>query len=196
MANSVSGDRGTFAEEAHESFTLPSRYYLDHDIHSQEIRKIFQTSWLYVGHVADLPDAGSYLTEELAGQPILVVRAKDGYIRAFYNVCQHRGHILLSGRGQLKARIVCPYHAWCYGFDGSLQTARLTENVPQFDIADFSLKPIQLSLVAGLIFINLNPEALTEDGDLADFEASILSHLPEMPRFTARHRFDFDIAAN
>lgn len=192
----VSGERGAFAEVAQESFTLPSRYYLDPDIHAQEIGKIFRRSWLYAGHVTDLPEAGSYMTEDLAGQPVLILRSKDGQIRAFFNVCQHRGHILLSGRGKLKARIICPYHAWCYGLDGSLATARMTGSVPGFDTADFSLKPIQLAVVAGLIFINLDPAATPEDGDLAEFEKSILDHLPEMPGYTANHRFDFDIAAN
>ena len=95
----VSGERGAFAEVAQESFTLPSRYYLDPDIHAQEIGKIFRRSWLYAGHVTDLPEAGSYMTENLAGQPVLILRSKGGQIRAFFNVCQHRGHILLSGRG-------------------------------------------------------------------------------------------------
>ncbi len=196
VADLVSGERGAFAEVAQESFTLPSRYYLEPEIHAQEIHKIFQRSWLYAGHVTDLPDEGSYLTEDLAGQPILIVRAKDGQIRAFFNVCQHRGHILLSGRGRLKGRIVCPYHAWCYGFDGTLLKARLTDNVSDFDTGDFRLKPIQLAVVAGLIFINLDPEATPKDGDLREFEASILDHLPEMPHYAARHRFEFDIAAN
>lgn len=192
----VSGEKGVFADVAHESFTLPSRFYVDPEIHAQEIRKIFQRSWLYAGHVMDLPEVGSYLTLELAGQPILILRSTDGEIRAFFNVCQHRGHILLSGRGQLKARIVCPYHAWCYSLDGSLFTARMTRAVPDFDKANFSLKPIQLALAAGLIFINLDPKATPEDGDLPQFERSILDHLPEMPSYAANHRFDFDIAAN
>jgi choline monooxygenase len=192
----VSGERGAFAEDAHRSFTLPSRYYVDPEIHALEIRRIFRRSWLYAGHVTDLPEVGSYLTEELAGQPVLIVRSADGDVRAFYNVCQHRGHILVSGRGQLKSRIVCPYHAWGYGLDGSLMTARMTGDVPDFDLADFSLKPIALATAAGLIFINLDPDATPEDGELAEFEQSILDHLSEMRRFTANHRFDFDIAAN
>ncbi len=72
----------------------------------------------------DLLDVGSYLTVDLSGQPILILRSKDGEVRAFFNVCQHRGDILVSGQGRLKTRIVCPYHAWCYGLDGSLLTAR------------------------------------------------------------------------
>jgi phenylpropionate dioxygenase-like ring-hydroxylating dioxygenase large terminal subunit len=190
-ADFVSGERGFVAEVAHESFTLPARYYVDQDIHAHEIRRIFHRSWLYAGHVMDLPDVGSYLTVDLSGQPILVLRSKDGEVRAFFNVCQHRGHILVSGQGRLKTRIVCPYHAWCYGLDGFLLTARLTENLSDFDIANFSLKPVKLAVVAGLIFINLDPEATPEGGELHEFEASILGHLPEMPSYTARHRFDF-----
>jgi len=195
-AGSVSGERGAFGEDARESYTLPSRYYLDPDIHDAEIRRIFLKSWLYAGHVSDLPEAGSYVTEELAGQPVLIMRCQAGDIRAFFNVCQHRGHILLAGQGRLKKRIVCPYHAWSYSLDGALHTARLTGDIAGFDKADFSLKPIRLALAAGLIFINFDPEATPEDGDLPEFEASILDHLPQMPDFAARRRFDFDIAAN
>jgi choline monooxygenase len=126
----------------------------------------------------------------------MIVRSKDGDLRAFFNVCQHRGHLLLSGRGRLKRRIVCPYHAWCYGLDGSLVAARKTEDVPDFNTTNFSLKPIQLAVVAGLIFINFDPRASPEDGELPEFEDSILGHLPDMPRFAASHRLDFDIAAN
>jgi len=107
----ISGERGSFSETAQHSYTLPSRYYLDQSIYELEMQKIFLRSWLYVGHVSDLPKTGSYLTETIAGQPIVVVHDQDGEIRVFFNVCQHRGHILLTGRGQIKNRIVCPYHA-------------------------------------------------------------------------------------
>jgi choline monooxygenase len=169
---------------------------VDPDIHEQEIREIFQRSWLYVGHISDLPEVGSYVTEELSGQPVLIVRGQDNELRAFFNVCQHRGHTLLSGRGQIKNRIVCPYHAWCYGLDGALKTARLTRDVPGFDMGDFGLKPIQHTLIAGMIFINFDPDATPEDGDLPGFEKTILGHLPDMPDYAANHRFDFDVAAN
>jgi len=194
--NSVTGEKGGFSEHAQNSFTLPSRYYTDEDIHQQELSKIFLRSWLYVGHISDLPDVGSYVTDEIAGQPILVLRAQDDKIQVFFNVCQHRGHLLLSGRGQTGNRIVCPYHAWCYGLDGALSTARLTRDVAGFDRANFGLKSIQHTIVAGMIFINFDPSATPEDGGLLEFEKTILSHLPEMSNFVAGHRFDFDIKAN
>jgi phenylpropionate dioxygenase-like ring-hydroxylating dioxygenase large terminal subunit len=193
---SVAGEKGNFTEVAHDSFTLPSRYYTDPDIHQQEIHNIFLRSWLYAGHITDLPETGDYFTQDLAGQPIMVVHGQDGELRAFFNVCQHRGHMLLSGKGQVKSRIVCPYHAWCYGLDGSLATARLTRDVPGFDKTEFGLKPIQHTVVAGLIFINFDSNATPEDGDLPDFEKTIIDHLPQMSEFAANHRFDFDVAAN
>ena len=144
----VEGERGFFVASAQQSFTLPSRYYLEPDILQQETQKIFLRSWLYVGHISDLPELGSYMTMELAGQPIVVILGQNKELRVFFNVCQHRGHILLDGRGQVKNRIVCPYHAWCYGLDGELKTARLTRDVPGFERADFGLKIVQHALVA------------------------------------------------
>ena len=87
VSSFVIGEKGAFSDCAQESFTLPSRYYTDSGIHDQEMSAIFQCSWLYVGHVSDLPDVGSYLTEEVAGQPILIVRSEDNALRAFFNVC-------------------------------------------------------------------------------------------------------------
>jgi choline monooxygenase len=193
---SISGNKGDFTDNAQHSYTLPSRYYVDPEIHQQELERIFERSWQYAGHVSDLPEIGSYLTTEIAGQPVLILRSSVEDIRAFYNVCQHRAHLLAKGRGKLKRQIVCPYHAWCYGFDGTLSAARLTDDVPDFQKAEFSLSQVNLTTAAGLIFINLNPVAKPEDGDLRSFEKSILDHLPSMAEFTAYHRVDFDIAAN
>lgn len=192
----VYGEKGNFANQAYESFTLPSRYYVDQDIYNQEIEKIFLHSWLYVGHVSDLPEVGSYVTDDLAGQPVVVVRTTENEVQAFFNVCQHRGHTLLVGRGKLNKRIVCPYHAWCYGLDGALLTARMTRDVPNFKNSDFGLKPIQHHIIAGLIFINFDPQVTPEAGELTEFGQTILDHLPRLPSYAANHQFDFDVAAN
>ena len=192
----VRGNRGEFAQEAQNSFTLPSRYYTDPQVLKDETRKIFQRSWLYFGHVTDLSEPGSYFTEELAGQPVLAIRGQDDEIRVFYNICQHRGHLLLEGRGVVNKRIVCPYHAWCFGLDGALEIARLTKDVPDFDRADFSLKAVPHAIVAGMIFINFDPEAKPEDGELGAFEETLLANLPDMPDYVASNRLGFDVAAN
>src|SRR5262245_44004102 len=101
--------------------TLPSRCYTDAAIYARELELIFRRCWQPVGHAADLADAGRYLTGRVAGQDIAVVRGRDGSLRAFFNVCQHRGHRLLRGKGELDDVITCPYHAWGYGLDGRLR---------------------------------------------------------------------------
>ncbi|MGH6934475.1 MAG: aromatic ring-hydroxylating oxygenase subunit alpha [Dongiaceae bacterium] len=190
------GERGAFSDDALSSWTLPSRYYTDAGIHGSELRKIFERSWCYVGHVTDIPSAGSYFTDEVAHQPIVVVRGRDDHVRAFYNVCQHRGHILLKGRGTLTTGITCPYHAWNYGLDGMLKNAPMTGDVAGFDKTEFPLRPVPLAIVAGLIFVNLDKLARPFEEEAPGFEGTIRESLPGMATFAAVDRLEFDIAAN
>jgi len=190
------GEAGLFVGEACHSWTLPSRYYHDEAIFAREMERIFRRSWCYVGHVSELPHPGSYVTDRVAGQPVVLVRGRDLQVRAFFNVCRHRAHLLLAGCGTLKSGITCPYHAWTYALDGTLRGARLTDDVPGFDKADFPLRALPVSIVAGLVFVNLDPAALplTEEAD--GFEATLLDHLPALPEFRVAWRIDFDIKAN
>lgn len=190
------GERGAFSVDALTSWTLPSRYYTDADIHALELKQIFQRAWCYVGHQTDLPSAGSYFTDDVAHQPIVLLRDREGAIRAFYNVCQHRGHILLKGRGTLTAKIICPYHAWSYGLDGALNAAPMTNDVACFDKKDFGLRPLPVTVVAGLIFVNLDKSARPFEAEAPGFEKTILDALPNMPAFVATDRMQYDIAAN
>ena len=190
------GERGAVTADPCTSFTLPSRYYTDPDILRQELHRIFRRAWCYAGHVSDFAAAGAYCTEEIAGQPVALVRGGDGRIRAFYNVCQHRGHILLKGRGMLSAAIVCPYHAWNYGFDGALTGAPMTHAMSGFDKAAFGLRELPVAIVAGLVFVNLDPKCRPFEEDAPGFEQTLLDALPGLPDFVATDRMDFDIAAN
>ncbi len=193
----VRGERGAFVREATQSWSLPSRYYHDPAIHAREQQRIFRRSWCYVGHTSELPAAGSYLTDSIAGQPIFVIRDREGAVRAFHNVCRHRAHQLLKGSGRLRgAAITCPYHAWAYGLDGRLRAARLTDAVPGFDKADFTLPALGVSILAGLIFVNLDVEATPLASEAAGFEQTLLDHLPGLADFTVAFRPEFEIAAN
>ncbi|MGY8995902.1 MAG: aromatic ring-hydroxylating oxygenase subunit alpha, partial [Alphaproteobacteria bacterium] len=149
MSNEIAGQHGAFTPEAQHSWMLPSRYYTDASVQDREIAKIFKHAWIKIGHVCDLKEPGDYLTETVAGQPVFAIRGRDGEARAFYNVCQHRGHVLLKGRGRLKVGITCPYHAWRYDFGGALKSARLTDDVPDFDASLFGLKPLPLAISGG-----------------------------------------------
>ena len=191
------GERGRFERDPLRSPTLPSRYYTDEAIHRRELTHIHQRCWTWVGHLSDAAEPGEFFTDDIAGQPIVVVHGEDGVVRAFFNVCQHRGHLLLEGRGKLnKAGIVCPYHAWIYAADGQLRSARLTDDVPGFDRAEFSLKALPIAFAAGLVFVNLDRDCEPFETDMAGFGPSIEKHLPEVTRFTAAWRLHYDIKAN
>ncbi|MQT72501.1 Rieske 2Fe-2S domain-containing protein, partial [Pseudomonas sp. FSL R10-0071] len=83
-----------------------------------EKEKIFANTWICVGHRSEVANSNDYITREVIGESIIVVRGRDNVLRAFYNVCPHRGHQLLSGSGKAKNVITCPYHAWTFKLDG------------------------------------------------------------------------------
>jgi choline monooxygenase len=99
---------------------LEPNLYLEPEIVRLEQRAIFERTWQLAGHVSDLREPGSYLTTDVVDQPALVVRDNDGEIRAFRNVCRHRGSRLLSGSGSCGKAIRCLYHGWTYRTDGTL----------------------------------------------------------------------------
>lgn len=140
------------------AWTLPARYYTDPAIFEREKERIFLRSWLYVGHESQVAEPGAFLTYDIYDQGVAIVRGHDGTLRAFHNVCQHRAHRLLEGQGRLPV-ITCPYHAWAYGLDGALRTARGSEHVPGFDARAFGLKPVRVETFLGLVMINVDEHA-------------------------------------
>ena len=153
------------------SYTLPGWAYTDPAIFEREREGIFFKSWHYAGALENLAKAGDYVTAQILDQSVFVIRGKDGKLRGFYNVCQHRAHELLAGRGSAKV-ITCPYHAWSYHADGKLRTARGSENVDGFDKNAFCLKPVKVEEFAGkFVFYNLEldaPSLNEQAGDLAE----------------------------
>ena len=105
-----------------QAHAMPKSVYTSAEFLAQEQKHVFGQDWLCAGRADALPNAGDYLTMEIAGEPIIVLRDKDGHLRAMSNVCRHRMSKLLEGRGTTKS-IVCPYHAWTYNLDGSLRGA-------------------------------------------------------------------------
>jgi len=151
----LADDDAPFCQNPADSFTLPARFYLDDDIYQKELDAIFYRNWWYAGHVSQLGKSGDYLTANVGDQNVFVVRDRDGDLRAFYNVCQHRGHELLNGAGRTNV-IVCPYHAWSYDLDGSLVGARNTAKMAGFSKCDFSLKPVQVEVFAATALMSIN----------------------------------------
>lgn len=133
--------------------SLPQPFYCDPELYELDVRLMFHRTWLMVGFEAEIPDPGDYLTETIAGSPILLVRQKDGSIAGFHNSCRHRGAQLCADGHGRQPRIVCPYHQWTYANDGALISAsRMGE---AFDKRAHGLRPIAVERAAGCLYVCL-----------------------------------------
>jgi choline monooxygenase len=143
------------SETSRGRMPLPAEFYTSEVIHEREIERIFQREWTCAGHVSELKAEGDYLTFDVAGHPVLVIRDRSGQFRAYSNVCQHRSARLLSGSGNAKF-ITCPYHAWAYELDGKLRGA---PRMKREQVENIRLNELALEIWEGLIFVCLDPEA-------------------------------------
>lgn len=179
--------------------SLPSRYYHDLSVWALERERIFAREWVCAARAEQLPETGSRLLVDIAGESILLTRAADGQIHGFYNVCRHRGAQLCQTAagtaGAPSGLIRCPYHAWTYGLDGRLIGAPHMKEGTDFRKADFSLYPVGVAVWGGFIFVHLTP---------AD-AAPIAAHFGEMPERVRRYPLSdlrigrtitYDVAAN
>ena len=184
-----------FRADPKQSHTLPARFYTDPGVFESEKGAIFYRTWHYAGHVSQVAEPGQFLTTKIHEQNVFVARGRDGELRAFYNVCAHRGHELLTGTGK-KNVITCPYHAWAYDFDGKLVAARNSENVDGFNKCDFSLKPVQVEVFCGMVLINLDPNAVPFCEEMAGLEDEIRRYLPRVDDLAFAQRDTYNVDAN
>ncbi len=177
--------------------TLPSRYYYDPALFEAEKRTIFYRTWHMVGHRNELAAPGQYVVVDVFEQSVAVVHGHDGVVRAFHNVCQHRGTRLLKGRrGSLGAVITCPYHAWAYGLSGELRSAPNSEGVKGFDRGAIALRPVPLELFAAFWYVNLDPDAKPMAEEMAGAEAEIRRYCPDLDTLHLVDEHDYHVAAN
>ena len=186
-----------FDRDPGRSRTLPGHFYFDPAIFESERRKVFHHSWQYVGHVSMLPEPGSYITRTILDQGVLVLRDRQGEIRAFFNVCQHRAHQLLQGEGRLAAaRITCPYHAWTYDLTGGLRTARGAEKSADFEAQAIRLSPVRLASFLGFLFVNLDGAAPAFEDVAGELAAEVGSFSPRAAELQCAYRAEYPLAAN
>jgi glycine betaine catabolism A len=143
--------------------TLAARWYVSPEIFAAERETIFARDWICVGRAEDLTSAGDYRLAEVAGESLILVRGADGQLRAFYNVCRHRGsRVCEVESGHFTGSIQCPYHAWTYALDGALRVARNMAEVPGFHVEEYPLHRATLAEWEGFVFVNLarEPEPL------------------------------------
>ena len=148
--------------------TLPSSWYTSAQVFALEKERIFCREWLCVARAEELAEPGAFRVLEVLGESILLVRNREGQLRAFYNVCRHRGSRLcreppaagaaaVLGGGLTGGRITCPYHRWTYDLDGRLIGAPYLTGEPGFDKSLFSLYPVGLECWGGFVFVHLTP---------------------------------------
>jgi phenylpropionate dioxygenase-like ring-hydroxylating dioxygenase large terminal subunit/AcrR family transcriptional regulator len=134
--------------------TLPGWAYHSEEFHELEREHVFLKSWQVVCHQSELPATGDYVTFEFFGRRGFVVRGNDGMIRAFHNVCSHRAHAVVSGdRGHCARHLTCMYHGWTYHLDGRNRSVSAPDTFPKFDRGQYGLKPIELEIFMGMVFI-------------------------------------------
>ncbi len=184
-----------FEHDPAASYTMPSELYTSSAVHEHEKAAIFYQSWQYAGHQSQITKVGDYLTVKIHQQNIIVLRDHDQQLKAFYNVCQHRGHELLSGNGNTQM-IVCPYHAWSYSLDGELKAARNTNEMPNFKQCDFALKPVQVEELCGMVFINLDPFAEPLTKQAVGLEQEIRAICPSVDDLVFAQQDDYDVNCN
>jgi Rieske 2Fe-2S family protein len=174
--------------------TLPQRYFVSPDIFAEELRKIFATNWVLVGHQSQLAKPGDYFLAEVAGESLVVVKDQRSTIRAFYNVCRHRGARLCEEQNGHAAAIQCPYHAWTYALDGRLLGAPHMDETPGFTKSEYSLKPARLGLWEGFIFLNLEHTSVSLE---KSFEPLGGKFSPwNLAGLRSAKRMEYDVKAN
>jgi len=167
--------------------TLPSEAYLDEGLFRKELDIVFGTAWTLVGHASEIREPGAFLTVMVGREPVMVVRDREGILRAMSNVCRHRASLLLDGSGMCAKAIRCPYHGWTYHLDGSLAAAPQGRGFAALDRKTIRLPEYRVAEMAGLIFTCVDPATPPiEDvfGDVAPFFESL--HLERREVFQFR----------
>lgn len=185
-----------FCADDENAWTLPAAYYTRQSVFDFEKEQVFARQWLCVAHRSELAEPNDYVTRDIIGESIVVLRDREGVLRAFYNVCPHRGHQLLQGSGRAKNVITCPYHAWTFKLDGELAYARNCDNVPNFDKNSATLVPIQAVEYGGFVFINMDPNAAPIQDQLPGLEARLRAACPVIDQLHLGARFVTQTPAN
>ena len=175
-----------------EGWSLPAWTYRDPEFFKLEKERVFAPSWQVVCHESDLPNPGNWHTLDYLGESVIVLRGKDAKLRAFTNVCRHRGSRLVDGSSGCVRKLVCPYHAWTYDLDGSLAGVPDSASYPGLDKARHGLTPVSLEVWRGFVFVRLEDEGPSVAQMMAPCEAMTepyrFEELQSLGRVTLRPR--------
>ncbi|MEJ7568189.1 MAG: aromatic ring-hydroxylating dioxygenase subunit alpha [Gaiellaceae bacterium] len=160
--------------------TIPFDWYADPTVLRLERERIFRRTWQYAGRAEQVVESGSFFACHVGGIPVVVVRGRDSVLRAFLNVCRHRGSLVCEGEGK-RETLQCPYHAWTYELDGSLRAAPRADREADFDRSELGLRSVQVDTWGPFVFVNPDPDA-----------APLAETLDELPALVASSGLDLD----
>jgi phenylpropionate dioxygenase-like ring-hydroxylating dioxygenase large terminal subunit len=190
MATQQSGHPGA---DPLDGWSLPAWTYSDAEFFAVEKERVFAPSWQVVCHESDIANPGDWHTLDFIGESVIVVRGSDRVVRAFTNVCRHRGSRIVDGTHGCAKKLVCPYHAWVFDLDGRLAGVPDSASYPDFDRARHGLVPVDIETWRGFVFVRL-----VDDGGpgvarmMAPYEAMVapyrLDELKALGRVTLRPR--------
>ncbi len=183
------------ATELARAKTIPSRWYLDPEMLDLEREKIFARTWQPVGHAKTVVEPGTYFSCEIAGEPIIIARAKDGILRAFSNVCRHRASIIADGAGKA-ATLRCPYHNWTYALDGRLIACPEFEGVLDWETSSVALPEFRVEIWGPYVFVNQDANAPALREVLGDIPREIETLGCPVDQLEFSERRDYTIDCN
>jgi len=167
-------------------WSLPAWTYSDPEFFAAEAERVMRPSWQVVCHLSDLPDAGSWHTLEFLGESIIAIRGRDDAVRAFTNVCRHRGSRLVDGASGCSKKLVCPYHAWTYDSDGRLLAVPGREGYGELDLTRHGLAPVDLEVWRGFVFVRLEGDGPSVASMMAPYEKMVAPYRFEELRAVGR----------
>jgi len=173
--------------------TIPSAWYTDPRFHDLDREAVFAESWQNVGHIDQVKNVGDHIIDHIAGNPVIVIRGNDNELRAFYNVCRHRGGPLALKDGNCDM-IQCKYHGWTYQLDGMLRGVPHMNRTELFDKKDYGLIPVTLAIWEGLLFLSL----AERPRPLAEYVAGITERVGAegLGKLRFARRVDYDVKCN
>jgi Rieske 2Fe-2S family protein len=177
------------------ALTLPAEYYVDVNYFKREMDALFGRMWICAGRTEQVERSGQFFVREVVGESLIVTRSPSAEVRAFYNVCRHRGTKLCPEMtGVFAGSIQCPYHAWTYDLDGRLIGAPHMDEVPHFRKEEYPLHQVHADVWDGHIFLNLSSDPGALGAQLADLPAKFRPW--QMEQLRLGHRIVYDVKAN
>ena len=172
--------------------SLDQAFYTDNDIYQRDVEQVYLKSWLYAGHMSEIPRIGDWFLFELAGESVIIVRSEDNEISALLNVCRHRGSKICLEKQGCSKKLVCRYHGWSYSLDGRLHSAA---HMPEdFDQSAIRLKKIHTETLEGMIFINFSDQPASFEPVRESLTGCLRPY--RLDRARVAHRQTYSIDAN